>query len=236
MNSINSSSTTFYQHKLVCLDIETTGLNPGYDEIIQLVIISDSGRVLFSQKFKPIHRKHWPSAERINHISPKDVESCEPIHFLKKEIENILSQSEKVIGYNLLKFDLPMLDRAGIDTQLINNVEDVMILYSKYNKRNYNDEGFKKLSDAGSYFNYYNDAEHDSEGDAFLTLNIYKRLKQSNLKQPSYLNKLRNEYRLERTLNQRNNKPKNKTSIPRKDKIFIVISMIFILYFLIKYI
>jgi len=59
----------------VYLDTETTGLHPEEgDEILSLTIVDANGRLLFDERFKPKHKKEWPEAQAVNHISPDDVE------------------------------------------------------------------------------------------------------------------------------------------------------------------
>lgn len=184
-----------FKYKVISLDIETTGLNLGYDEILQLAIINFDGKILFNEKFKPSHINDWPSVEILNQIAPNMVKNCRPIIDYTEEIETILSQAETVIGYNLIKFDLPMLDRSGINTQVINKVEDAMKLYSTYYAQdNFGDDSYKKLSEAGSYFGYFSLYDHDAESDAFMTLNIYKNLKGYIKQSKSTFENLKNDY------------------------------------------
>lgn len=58
----------------VYLDTETTGLHPEEgDEILSLTIVDANGRLLFDERFKPKHKKEWPEAQAVNHISPDAV-------------------------------------------------------------------------------------------------------------------------------------------------------------------
>ena len=60
--------------KLV-FDLETTGLNPDKDEILEAAIVTTDGEILFESRFKPETVKEWPGAQNVNGISPKDVEN-----------------------------------------------------------------------------------------------------------------------------------------------------------------
>lgn len=51
----------------ICLDTETTGLNPSFDEILQLSIIdSNTNEVLFNDYFKPQYTVCWDEAQRVH--------------------------------------------------------------------------------------------------------------------------------------------------------------------------
>lgn len=56
--------------KVICLDCETTGLDPYRNEILSLSIIDWDGNVLHDAKYKPKYVKEWPEASRINGIYP----------------------------------------------------------------------------------------------------------------------------------------------------------------------
>lgn len=48
--------------KLV-FDLETTGLNPDKDEILEAAIVTTDGEILFESRFKPETVKEWPGAQ-----------------------------------------------------------------------------------------------------------------------------------------------------------------------------
>ena len=50
----------------VFFDIESTGLDPVRDEILQLSIINENEEVLFSDYIRPVRHKTWNEAEKIN--------------------------------------------------------------------------------------------------------------------------------------------------------------------------
>lgn len=62
---------------VVFLDLETTGLNGhGEDEIVEIGIVDQGGRVLMDQRVKPTEAESWPGAQQVHGISPKDVADC----------------------------------------------------------------------------------------------------------------------------------------------------------------
>lgn len=98
----------------VYLDTETTGLHPEEgDEILSLTIVDANGRLLFDERFKPKHKKEWPEAQAVNHISPEDVEHLTTIDAYMEQICRILDHiADEIVGYNVA-FDLGFLKAAG---------------------------------------------------------------------------------------------------------------------------
>lgn len=97
----------------VYLDTETTGLHPEEgDEILSLTIVDANGRLLFDERFKPKHKKEWPEAQAVNHISPDDVEHLTTIIDTMQEFMDAfgnsntghryqpLSMATERLGYN----------------------------------------------------------------------------------------------------------------------------------------
>ena len=55
--------------KIICIDIETTGLDRNNDEILQVSIINGKGKTLYNSYIKPDYATEWKEAEEINKIS-----------------------------------------------------------------------------------------------------------------------------------------------------------------------
>ena len=144
------------KEKIICFDLETTGLNKYNDEILQLSIIDGTGKVLFDHYIKPEHIAEWPEAEEVNGITPEMVQNEQPLNFYKEEIEKIFNESELIVGYNHDSFDIPFLKNNNIE---IGEKEtfDVMVVFAKifgewdYRKRRYR---YKKLSECAGYYGY----------------------------------------------------------------------------------
>lgn len=160
---------------IICLDTETTGTKKGYDEILQLSIISGDGSVLFSEHFKPVNRYTWNEAEDIHHISPYDVKDCKPLLYYKNTIQNLLRSADVIVGYNIVGFDLPMLFICGIENDVKSGcvVCDIMLSFSSvYGEWNYHfsDYKYQKLSKCAEYYHYPCTEWHDALDDAKATL------------------------------------------------------------------
>ena len=162
--------------KLICLDIETTGLNRLEDEILQISIIDGNNKVLFNEYIKPVHMGSWPVAEIINGISPEMVADKKTLIELAPEIEKILDNAKLVVGYNSNYFDLPFMEAKGIHIPEHIQTYDVMNhflpVYGEWDKEK-NRYSRQKLSTCAQYFGYENTPGgryHDSLEDVKATL------------------------------------------------------------------
>lgn len=162
------------ESKIICFDLETTGLNDR-DEILQIAIINGYGDVLFNEYIKPKRKKKWPKAEEINHISPSDVQNCQTFSYYRDVIQEIFDDAEYVIGYNCNDFDIPIIERAGIDVK--GKKYDVYEAAKKYLKKKKGAEKFKKMSlklECVAPFDFgYNFNAHDALEDCRATLHVF---------------------------------------------------------------
>lgn len=99
--------------KLV-FDLETTGLNPAEDEILEAAIVTTDGDILFESRFKPACVTEWPKAQNVNGISPEMVADAPGIIDKIGEMAALLQNAETIIGYNGKHFDISFLERYGI--------------------------------------------------------------------------------------------------------------------------
>ena len=99
--------------KLV-FDLETTGLNPAEDEILEAAIVTTDGDILFESRFKPACVTEWPKAQNVNGISPEMVADAPGIIDKIGEMAALLQNAETIIGYNGKHFDIPFLECYGI--------------------------------------------------------------------------------------------------------------------------
>ena len=101
------------RNRVVCLDVETTGLSPNADEVLQVAVIRGDEMVLLSSHVRPERRVRWPAAQRLNGISPEMVAGCPSLLSLSQELERHLCNAELIVGYNVA-FDLAFVRAAGI--------------------------------------------------------------------------------------------------------------------------
>lgn len=81
------------------LDTETTGLTLD-DELLEVGIIDNQGRVLFESLVRPLRRTEWPDAQQIHGITPAAVATAPTITELQPLLAKILGQADLVIAYN----------------------------------------------------------------------------------------------------------------------------------------
>ena len=159
----------------IVIDTETTGLNSSEDELLQVSIIDNEGEVLFDSYIRPTQHTEWAEAERINHITPEMVADTPTIVEVMPEINDILKRYDKIVGYNI-NFDADFLKHNGAEFANNSNFVDSMKIFSLYfsadNKR-------CKLTEAADYFCYdwsEHKEAHNSLGDCYATLYVYKKL------------------------------------------------------------
>lgn len=169
----------------IVIDTETTGLDPEKDELLQVSIIDDEGNDLFNSLFRPERTHTWDAAQAVNGITPEMVMNAPKIADKKEEISRIVEQAEAVIGYNTM-FDITFLTnndiRLPVDQSF--DVVDVMLdfapIYGEWSeeKRDYK---WQKLTKAAEYYGYdwesRPEGAHNSLGDCFATLHVYKSIK-----------------------------------------------------------
>ena len=110
---------------LVFLDLETTGINPVTDRIIDAALL----KVLPSGETE---MKTWrvhpglaipPETTKIHHITDEDVKDSPPFTKVAAQILDFIGNAD-LAGYNSNKFDIPLLIeeclRAGLDFDLKN--------------------------------------------------------------------------------------------------------------------
>jgi DNA polymerase III epsilon subunit-like protein len=91
----------------IYLDTETTGLSPGYDEIVQIGIVDGAGQVLMNTLVRPVSRKSWPEAEDIHGITPAAVADAPPLSDVLPQLVEIV-RGQEVVVYNA-DFDIGFL-------------------------------------------------------------------------------------------------------------------------------
>ena len=168
------------EENYIVIDTETTGLNAAEDEILQVSIIDNEGAVLFDSYIKPTQHTEWAEAERIHHITPEMVADAPTIAEVMPEINDILNRYDKIVGYNL-KFDKAFLENNGAEF-LSTEYADVMKMFAPiYGEWNDQRGSYKwqKLTIAADYYGYdwsEHKEAHNSLGDCYATLHVYKEI------------------------------------------------------------
>ncbi|MBP7497263.1 MAG: ribonuclease H-like domain-containing protein [Bacteroidales bacterium] len=127
---------------LVFLDLETTGINIISDRIIEICILkvnTDNTTSIKTQLINP-QIPIPPETSAIHKIFDKDVKDKPTFAEFANELKEFLADSD-LAGYNIIKFDLPMLVeeffRANIEFTVSNRrVVDVQNIFHKMEQRN----------------------------------------------------------------------------------------------------
>lgn len=85
--------------RTVFLDLETTGLNPRVDEIVEIGVLDEDGQVLLDMLVRPVRHRSWPGAQRVHGIAPADVQEAPTLDELRPRIIDAVSDALVVI-YN----------------------------------------------------------------------------------------------------------------------------------------
>ncbi|GIW12867.1 MAG: DNA polymerase III subunit epsilon [Tepidiforma sp.] len=102
----------------VALDLETTGLNPEIDRIIEVGAVrftADGEQAEFSSLVNP-DRQLSPFIERLTGISTRDVSTAPPLDHIAEDLRSFLGDAV-VVGHNV-EFDLQFLRAAGFTDRL----------------------------------------------------------------------------------------------------------------------
>lgn len=154
---------------IIVIDIETTGLDTLKDEILQVSIIDGKGETLLNEYCKPDNITEWKEAERIHGITSDMVRNKKSFTEYVEEINSIISTVDRIVVYNGLGFDIPILIRYGVEIERgSSKVYDLMIETAEILRL----DTFYKLTALAEHYGYEFKA-HDSLEDCKATLYCY---------------------------------------------------------------
>jgi DNA polymerase-3 subunit epsilon len=166
--------------RVFVLDTETTGLDPQKDEILQLSIIDGAGAEVYNSYCRP-GAESWNEAQRVNHISPADVQNAPRLSSELPKICAILARATMLIGYNL-NFDLDFLCENGVivpkHARHIDVMHEFAPIYGEYSDE-YDGYKWKKLTTAAEYYGYdwsSHGKAHNALADCYATLWVYNHI------------------------------------------------------------
>lgn len=161
------------RERVLCVDVETTGLDPEKDEILQLAMVDGNGDHLLCTYVRPDHRRRWPKAQEVHGITWAMVKGAPTMDEVGDEVQSLIDSSELIIGYNI-SFDQSMLKAAGVrfGVRLIYDVmDDYAQVWGRWSDRK-GDYLWAKLSEAARRFGITLDA-HDAASDATATVRLF---------------------------------------------------------------
>lgn len=159
------------ERPLVAIDIESTGVNPYQDRIVEFTAITvnpDGSESCWTERINP--GVPIPAAAyRVHHISDDDVKDKPKFSEFAPRIRQLLEHGD-IAGYNLTKYDMPLLEsefkRAGVEFSRRNcRVIDAQVIFFKQEPR-----------DLAAAYKKYCDKQlenaHSSEADARAALEV----------------------------------------------------------------
>ncbi len=169
----------YHNEEIVFLDIETTGLNPFKDEIIEIgAVIVKNGIII--DKFEALIKPENPIPAEIENLTGISNELLQKKgrdkDLVMGEFLNFIG-NRKLVGHNLIEFDLKFIEtyirKKGL-TSLKNQLEDTLKI-SRIMLKNCKDH---KLNTVANYLGIYVDIGklHRSLADSELCAEIYRRL------------------------------------------------------------
>lgn len=163
--------------KILCFDVETTGLSREEDEILHLSIVDGAGKTVFNEYIKPTRHESWDGAEAIHGISPSDVADKPTIEEYRDTLNDIFKDVQLLVGYNNIYVDNAFLKEAGIQISEDTKMYDVMLkfapIYGEWNEMR-QDYKWQKLAKCAEYYGFHGDGQfHDSLEDVRATLHCF---------------------------------------------------------------
>lgn len=161
------------ERPLVFFDLETTGVHFQNDRIIEIgmvKIMPDGDRIVRTKRFNP--GMHIPEESTAIHgICDEDVRDEPPFEALAENLVRWLDGCD-LGGYNLIAFDIPMLQqafkRAGVDFSMDNRrVIDSFVIYRRMCPRD--------LSEAVRFYcGREMENAHSAEADILATVDVFE--------------------------------------------------------------
>ena len=161
----------FLSRPLAVFDLETTGVSPAVDRIIEITIIRlalDGSETVLHMRLNP-DVPIPPDATAVHRITDEDVAGEPTFAAVAAEIYAFLEGCD-LAGFNVIRFDLPMLEaefeRAGVEFSREGRaVVDAMTIFHEREPRN--------LAGAARFYLEREMPEvHTSESDARATLDV----------------------------------------------------------------
>lgn len=152
---------------ILFFDLEMTGGNTRYDEILQFSIVDLYKGVVFNEYIKPRKCKSWKDTEAIHHITPEMVKDCFTINAHQATIKNLFKHADMVIGYGI-ENDLRFMKKDKIFVGKNTIIYDLQKSFSRVYS---NDNNMPSLKSCAQYYRCPNLGKaHDSLIDTYITV------------------------------------------------------------------
>lgn len=177
MREYKGNSLIALDKDYVVFDIETTGLDPKFDEIIEISgvkVVNDEIIDTFSSLVKP-ENLISPFITELTHITNEMVKDADKIEVVLPKFMEFIGDNI-LIGHNVnfdINFVYDTLEKINYSKKLSNNFIDTMRL-GRYLLKNLNHH---RLMDLANYYNISYEGAHRSLTDAKITYQVYLKLK-----------------------------------------------------------
>jgi DNA polymerase-3 subunit epsilon len=126
---------------LAFFDLETTGIDPGSDKIVEIAVLRiepDGSRETRTRRINP-GRPIPAGATAVHGIRDEDVRDEPGFAQIARSLLHFLEGAD-LAGFNVRRFDLPLLDRefmeCGLDLQVADRrVVDAMVIFHRQERR-----------------------------------------------------------------------------------------------------
>ncbi len=159
------------KNPIIFLDLETTGVDPAKDRIVEISLVKvfpGGERDVKTRRINP-GIPIPPAATAIHHISDEDVKDCPTFREIARSLATYMEGAD-LAGYNSNKFDIPVLMeeflRAGVDIDLKKRKAiDVQNIFHKMEQRTL-------VAAYKFYCEKELEAAHSAEADTLATLEV----------------------------------------------------------------
>jgi DNA polymerase-3 subunit epsilon len=129
------------ERPLVLFDLETTGTDPSRDKVVEIAILRldpDGGRLGRTRRINP-ERPIPAEATAVHGIRDEDVRDEPPFRRIARGLLELLAGAD-LAGFNVRRFDVPLLDRefreCGLDLELAERrIVDAMTIFHRQEPR-----------------------------------------------------------------------------------------------------
>ena len=160
---------------LVVIDVETTGLTPSYNEIVEISAIKFDVGMIPVSSFTTLCRPKNPipsAATAINHITDEMVADSPNFRQVAADLSKFIAGCN-LVGHNL-DFDVRFIYVHGVQIPFEKRMYDTLEIAQKTIKRS--EIGNHKLETLCSWYGIHRDNAHRSLSDCYATAKVFARL------------------------------------------------------------
>ena len=180
----------------VALDLETTGLNPSTDRIIEIGAAKVINGIVVST-YSTLVNPQIPISFRVNQLTGIDSQMLKNQPLIQDVIADFVKYTEDmpILGHNVI-FDFSFLKKAAVNNKLTFEKEGIDTL--KMARRMLPHLEHKGLEFLCSYFSVNPENSHRAMDDAISAMRIYEKLYELNRKDKGFLETIKLNYSAKR--------------------------------------